>query len=711
MRSYEARFDLLFNITYPTTSHSDVVTMVDESQVIEKAVTQIFNKNVPFSRLLVLHQYISDLSCTIMFKVTSDLYNCDDLCTDNEFTYFVGNTLTNLIESDDFVDTLNELSFAIDGLSDLSSTDIEIDFDFTFDESLSPSISNEPTGTSLLIGAPISANPQCGSDEFQYYIEINTDRRPEETSWKLSYEDGTVINQVLLGEYSERDKLQKFEYRGCALNSCFKFTISDSEHDGICCEEGVGYYSVYAGEEAKASGSKFEYSETTLFCYNPPTNTPTFSSAPSDSSLPSQEPSNTVTEEVQSTESLVDLLFGGIGEIIRQIHIVSLSFSCNRCTSEVQILTPHLSFAQFSSILSFNGDEYFGQQQELISAMSVEEIWNNMISDAWKSAQHIESQNILLPASLFTTTKISLHPFIVCHLDYESSLCGTQRHDYINSVLLDKSNSGTDFFLDELPIFNHNYGKVNVEKKKKRAIHKGEAKDSNISDNMDDEKAYGACFYASMNVALTERITKDDGIFITPLASFLKIHRDHSHWNEKEKDMKDNTDFVDNNTVAIAVSVAPGMVSSELEVMELAYYLIKVFGDEKNEIFSAACDDDFSSLLSFVVTGLNSFSYKIERSTDSFHKITNGCYKSFVEYLSLQRHTLSIEKVPRTEQMNDNSQWIVQSGQENERPWSDLGLSGLGEVVQVLDSGLDENHCYFRDAEGQVPLTTVSISE
>lgn len=393
---------------------------------------------------------------------------------------------------------------------------------------------------------------------------------------------------------------------------------------------------------------------------------------------------------------------------------------------------PHLSYTQFRSILSFNDDELFGQQQKQQQQkdefISVDDLWNNMISDARAKNQQddaISFSSSFSVSSLTTnnnyndtnnlqnTTKNNtlLFPFIVCHLDYDSSLYGAQRHDIINYVLLNKSNSSSDFFLEQLPIFNHNYDNEDIYTQKKTNKDKEESTE-NKNRKKDEEKAYGACFQASMNFALTESITKDDGIVITPLASALKIRRDHSHWNVNKKDREDNTDSVDNNTVAIAVSIAPGMVKSEIELMELVDNFIDLEGERKDKLKSklvGACDDSFLSLLSVVVTGLTSFSYEVQKRRSSMQNITHKCYRSFVEYLSLQREIQSIERVPKTVLLDDITNWILQSGEEDKNPWLDLGITGKGETVQVVDSGVDLNSCYFRDANGQVPLTTVCI--
>lgn len=45
-------------------------------------------------------------------------------------------------------------------------------------------------------------------------------------------------------------------------------------------------------------------------------------------------------------------------------------------------------------------------------------------------------------------------------------------------------------------------------------------------------------------------------------------------------------------------------------------------------------------------------------------------------------------------------------GQFNAFPISSRGLDGTGQLIQIADTGLDMNHCLFRDSRGNVAFTT-----
>ena len=74
------------------------------------------------------------------------------------------------------------------------------------------------------------------------------------------------------------------------------------------------------------------------------------------------------------------------------------------------------------------------------------------------------------------------------------------------------------------------------------------------------------------------------------------------------------------------------------------------------------------------------------------------CVLSLAAALSAQPEVCSVESVEQPRTLNDIAQWITQTGVLNKRPFWDAGITGEGQIVQVSDTGLDTNHCHFRDA-------------
>jgi len=84
--------------------------------------------------------------------------------------------------------------------------------------------------------------------------------------------------------------------------------------------------------------------------------------------------------------------------------------------------------------------------------------------------------------------------------------------------------------------------------------------------------------------------------------------------------------------------------------------------------------------------------------------IHSTCIENFIVEVSSHPRICSIEVVPEMEFLNLEAQWILQSGSQDYRPFTDAGLSGTGQVVSVSDSGLDVDNCYFWDSSGDIEL-------
>lgn len=106
---------------------------------------------------------------------------------------------------------------------------------------------------------------------------------------------------------------------------------------------------------------------------------------------------------------------------------------------------------------------------------------------------------------------------------------------------------------------------------------------------------------------------------------------------------------------------------------------------------------------------LGEFEFIIE-DTNTLRDL-DACYFAFIAGLSTQTEICSIEKSASFVELNDHSQWILQTGggassetpDTVSRPWYDVGLTGKGEIIQISDSGLDTENCYFYSSiEGDI---------
>ncbi|MCK4340455.1 MAG: hypothetical protein KAY37_01870 [Phycisphaerae bacterium] len=99
---------------------------------------------------------------------------------------------------------------------------------------------------------------ECPESEIQ--IQIQTDDYPGETTWEVvEYPSLTVVGSG--GPYEEPGLYD--EYVCVPDAGCYHFVIYDSYGDGICCDYGEGYYSVYHNDTLVGSGGVFGYEEWT----------------------------------------------------------------------------------------------------------------------------------------------------------------------------------------------------------------------------------------------------------------------------------------------------------------------------------------------------------------------------------------------------------------------------------------------------------------
>jgi len=145
--------------------------------------------------------------------------------------------------------------------------------------------------------APTAAPTPC--TQSVVVVEITTDNYSSETAWTL--ENTCNGNQVGSGgSYTSSGTEYREEF--CEAPAAFKFTISDTYGDGICCGYGQGGYKITVDGEVKAEGGDFGSSEVTTFgdCNAPPTATPTAAptvppTAPPTTDAPTKAPTNEPT--------------------------------------------------------------------------------------------------------------------------------------------------------------------------------------------------------------------------------------------------------------------------------------------------------------------------------------------------------------------------------------------------------------------------------
>jgi hypothetical protein len=106
-----------------------------------------------------------------------------------------------------------------------------------------------------IIYLPKQIISQCNVGEIEVVVALTPDNFPSEISWDIKTSTGTVI---LAGTSNSTT--------ACLPdNQCYTFTIYDSFGDGICCNYGIGSYSLSVDGTTLITGGEYTNSESTSF--------------------------------------------------------------------------------------------------------------------------------------------------------------------------------------------------------------------------------------------------------------------------------------------------------------------------------------------------------------------------------------------------------------------------------------------------------------
>jgi len=149
--------------------------------------------------------------------------------------------------------------------------------------------SSASTGPEPTLSPTTSSRPTV-SDGYQMTIVIMLDNFPRETGWYITSKDSKITYMKRNPGYYRETKLIT-ETIPLPEGSNAIFTITDEEGDGLCCENGEGYFQIYTADGSLVvdENGTFESSKSVnVFAGKPLTLSPTISLVPSASSAPSQ---------------------------------------------------------------------------------------------------------------------------------------------------------------------------------------------------------------------------------------------------------------------------------------------------------------------------------------------------------------------------------------------------------------------------------------
>jgi len=94
------------------------------------------------------------------------------------------------------------------------------------------------------------------------------DEKPEETTWKVFDSFNQVVTEGGPYDTPNQQIIIPLEIGGGDVIECFEFVIYDEGGDGICCENGLGYYAIiHNGSDIAFDGDKFGFLDRNEFYY------------------------------------------------------------------------------------------------------------------------------------------------------------------------------------------------------------------------------------------------------------------------------------------------------------------------------------------------------------------------------------------------------------------------------------------------------------
>jgi hypothetical protein len=116
------------------------------------------------------------------------------------------------------------------------------------------------------------------------------------------------------------------------------------------------------------------------------------------------------------------------------------------------------------------------------------------------------------------------------------------------------------------------------------------------------------------------------------------------------------------------------------------------------------CEDIFANPESDTFAGSLMFAIPPEFQGEEWRP----CLESIVWELALQDDICFVGLYDNPQTLNDVAASILQGGgPEGSTPLYDVGLDGAGQIIQISDTGIDLDNCYFYDTEQNVPVTGV----
>mmetsp|Transcript_38662 Transcript_38662/g.42786 ORF Transcript_38662/g.42786 Transcript_38662/m.42786 type:complete len:1176 (-) Transcript_38662:157-3684(-) len=341
----------------------------------------------------------------------------------------------------------------------------------------------------------------------------------------------------------------------------------------------------------------------------------------------------------------------------------------------------HFSVHDFQSILTSEANEAFGTRH--LSIDESNELWSNAVDYEWEKLERNKNERRRLLGQ--TTSEEELSPYLVCDIEYGK--LGEECHLIVE-----------EHFGAEMVTIYNDYDK--------------------------------SCYIVSATYSDAQSVSSS--LMVTPLTAETKIREGVLEEIESKETI-----------LGLQILLCPGLDPDMAKALENVNSLIDSLHDEVDHSRRQLLSDETLELRvthGFLRTDTdkktrynerqNFWKRKLKDGLESkkcnvfFSKITvdaegfefdagitlnmpaefegweysGECIHSLIAGVSLSNDICSIEIKPEYVAFNAQAQWITQSNERDSRPFFDVGLNGEGQVVQVSDTGIDLDNCYFNDA-------------
>lgn len=143
--------------------------------------------------------------------------------------------------------------------------------------------------------------------------------------------------------------------------------------------------------------------------------------------------------------------------------------------------------------------------------------------------------------------------------------------------------------------------------------------------------------------------------------------------------------------------------------------IMNAFADALQSLSSDFQHRDMCNLENMKVTSENNLMlFSLPEIADD-NTFGTMCMAYIASVCAMDDDAVHVFKFIRSETLNYRARSIVQNGNAGSTtgfaPYTEAGLTGLGQIVGVADTGLDESSCYFYDVAGFASRTTLSTAK